>query len=349
MSDPLKQALATLVDGEELAAEATAEALDVIMRGEGTPALIGAFLGAMRARGVTVAQVVGAARTMRAHAARVSCTRAPLVDNCGTGGDGASTFSISTAAALVAAGAGVAMAKHGNRAASGTFGGADTLEALGVDIELPAGDLGRCLDEVGMAFLFARTAHPAMRHVAPIRAELGIRTIFNFLGPLTNPAGVERQVIGVSTPEALRLIAGALSRLGCVHGLVIHGRDGVDEVSLAAPVDVIEVRDGTLTEFTLDADAFGLAATTRDVARAETLADSVRIVRAVLAGEEGPCADIVLANAALTLYVAGEVVAFAEGVERARAAIRDGAAADLLARLAAFRRAPQASPANATS
>lgn len=348
MSDALRAALRAATDGAELGSDETAAAIDVIMTGAGTPATIGAFLGALQARGVTVAQVVGAARTMRAHATPVSTHRSPLVDNCGTGGDGASTFSISTAAALVAAGAGVPMAKHGNRAASGTFGGADTLEALGVDIAISARAMGRCLDEVGMAFLFARSVHPAMRHVASIRSELGIRTVFNLLGPLTNPAGVRRQVIGVSTPEALRLLAGALARLGCEHGLVLHGRDGLDEVSLAAPVDAVEVREGTQTEFTIDAEAFGLPATSPGVARAETLEDSVRMVRDVLEGREGPCTDIVLANAALTLYVAGEVPAFAAGVERAREAVRAGKARELLDRLASFTRAPQASSADAT-
>ncbi len=348
MSDVLRDALARLVDHEELDADGTAVAVDVIMRGEASPALMGAFLGAMRARGATVGQIVGAARTMRAHADPVSSSRTPLVDNCGTGGDGGSTFSISTAAAIVAAGAGAAMAKHGNRAASGKFGGADALEALGVDIDVSAEVMGRCLDEVGMAFLFARRLHPAMRHVAPIRSELGIRTVFNLLGPLTNPAGVRRQVIGVAAPEALRLVAGALAELGCDHALVIHGRDGLDEVSLATPVDVIEVREGTLAEFVIDASVFDLPEAARGAARVDTLEESVGVIREVLDGQPGPRADIVVANAGLTLYAGGVAKTFADGAALARDSIARGAARGVLESLVAFTRAPHGAQGTAT-
>lgn len=340
MTDALHSALSTLVGREELGADETAAALDVIMQGEASPAVVGAFLAAVQARGVTVAQVVGAARTMRRHASRVSCSCGPLVDNCGTGGDGASTFSISTGAAIVSAAAGAKVAKHGNRAASGKFGGADTLEALGVDLSISAEMMGACLDEVGMAFLFARTVHPAMRHVAPVRSELGIRTLFNFLGPLTNPAGVRRQVIGVSTPEALRLLSGALAELGCEHALVLHGRDGLDEISLAAPVDIVEVREGTITEFVIDASVFDMGSLPKGAARVDSLEESVQALREVFAGEEGPRADIVIANAAATLYVAGLAVSFAEGAARARQAIQDGAAAGILGKLVDFTSRP---------
>lgn len=343
MSDALHTAVARLTSQDQLDADATAAAVDVIMHGEATPAVVGAFLGALQARGVTVEQVVGAARTMRKHAAPITCGRGPLVDNCGTGGDGASTFSISTGAAIVAAGAGAIMAKHGNRAASGKFGGADTLEALGVAIEIPPDAMGRCLDEVGMAFLFARKAHPAMRHVAPVRSELGVRTIFNLLGPLTNPAGARRQVIGVSSPEALRLVSGALAQLGCDHALVLHGRDGLDEVSLAAQVDVVEVRGGALAEFVIDASVFGLDEAPPGAARVEALEDSVRVLREVLSGASGPRSDIVVANAALTLYVAGLADTFAGAAARARAAIGDGSAASVLGKLVEFTNGPDAS------
>jgi anthranilate phosphoribosyltransferase len=296
--------------------------------------LVGAFLAALRVKGETVEEQVGAARAMRANAAPVRSHRAPLVDTCGTGGDGRSTFSVSTAAALVAAGAGAAVAKHGTRAASGRFGGADLLEALGVAIDLPAERAGLCLDEVGMAFLFARRLHPAMRHVAPIRAELGVRTIFNSLGPLSNPAGATRQVLGVSSPGALPTMAGALLALGCEHALVVHGRDGCDEISLAAPTDAIEVRAGRLEERVLHPASFGLAAVPAEAARAEALADSVAIVRGVLAGRPGPAAEIVIANAAAALYVAGIAASLAEGADRARDSIATGAAAAVLERLA---------------
>jgi len=348
VTNALQRALYHLVEHEEVDADATAAAVDVIMRGEASPALTGAFLGALRARGVTVEQVVGAARTMRAHAAPVTSRRTPLVDCCGTGGDGGSTFSISTAAALVAAGAGAAMAKHGNRAASGRFGGADTLEALGVQIDLPAEAVGRCLDDVGMAFLFARRLHPAMRHVAPVRSELGIRTVFNLLGPLTNPAGARRQVVGVAAKDALRLISGALARLECEHALVLHGRDGLDEVSLAEPVDVIEVRDGAVTEFVIDAAAFDLDPAPRGAARVETLEESVQVIRQVLDGGPGPQADIVAANAGLALYVEGRADTFAQGASLAREALHDGAARRVLERLVEATNAPHRGAGDAT-
>jgi len=348
VSEALREALVRLVDEGGLDAAGTAAALDEIMRGQASPELVGAFLGVMHARGETVDQVVGAVRTMRAHAGVVRSRRSPLVDNCGTGGDGASTFSVSTAAALTAAGAGVAMAKHGNRAASGRFGGADALEALGVEIELSVEAMGRCLDEVGMAFLFARRAHPAMRHVAAVRSALGIRTIFNLLGPLTNPDGVKRQVIGVATPQALRLISGALAELGCEHGLVVRGRDGLDEVSLSAPVDAIEVRAGVLREWVIEPSDFELAEAPSGAARVGSLEESVRVIREVLSGRTGPRADIVVANAALALYVEGRAETLAHGAKQARQALESGAAQDLLRRLVDFTRSPQGAVGGAT-
>ena len=335
----LQTAIARLCDRADLTAEQAAAAVEVLMRGDATQAQVGAFLGALRAKGETVDEVVGAARAMRAHAERVASRRAPLVDTCGTGGDGGLTFSISTAAALVAAGAGASVAKHGNRAASGRFGGADVLEALGVAIDLPAAEVGRCLDEVGMAFLFARRLHPAMRHVAAARSEIGVRTVFNLLGPLSNPAGATRQVIGVAAPGALALVAGALARLGCEHALVVHARDGTDEISLSAPTDAIELRAGKASERTLAAADFGLPACPRDAVHAADLADAVRIVREVLAGAAGGPSDVVVANAAAALYVAGEASDLREGAERARAAIASGAASRVLSELVRFTRA----------
>jgi anthranilate phosphoribosyltransferase len=332
----LRAALARLCEGAELGRDDAAGAFDEIMAGEGSPALIGAFLAALRARGETVDVVVAAARAMRSRAERVTTHRTPLIDTCGTGGDGASTFSISTAAAIVAAGAGATVAKHGNRGASGRFGGADVLEALGVRIDLGPAAVGRCLDEVGMAFLFAPRMHPAMRHAAPVRRELGIRTVFNLLGPLTNPAGVARQVIGVPSHAALGLVAGALQALGCEHALVVHSRDGLDEVSLGAPTDALEVRGGRRTERALTAADFGLPAVAVEELRVETAAHSAEAVRALLDGKPGPTADVVLANAAAALYVAGLAPTLADGVARASESIRSRAARDVLARLVAF-------------
>lgn len=332
----LRAALARLCEGGALAREEAAAAFDEIMCGSAPPALIGAFLAALRVRGETVDVVVAAARTMRAHAERVTTRRTQVIDNCGTGGDGRSTFSISTAAALVAAGAGAAVAKHGNRAASGRFGGADALERLGVRIELDAAAMGRCLDQVGMAFLFAPRLHPAMRHAGPVRRELGIRTVFNLLGPLTNPAGVRRQVIGVPSRDALRLVAGALAGLDCDHALVVHSRDGLDEISLGAPTDAVEVRGTDLEERVLEAADFGLGPVPAELLRAESAEDSAATVRAILEGTEGPLADVVVANAAAALYVAGLAPSLAAGAERARDAIRTEAALRVLAELIAF-------------
>lgn len=335
-ADALRAALIRLCDGVVLERDDAAAAFEQIMTGAASPALIGAFLAALRTRGETVDVVVAAAGAMRAHAERVVTSRAPLIDNCGTGGDGWSTFSISTAAALVAAGAGAAVAKHGNRGASGKFGGADALEKLGVRIELDASDAGRCLDAVGMAFLFAPKMHPATRHAGPVRRELGFRTVFNLLGPLTNPAGVRRQVVGVPSQDALRLVAGALASLGCEHALVVHSRDGLDEISLGAATDVMEVKGTSVTERVIRAADFGLPEVSSEVLRASSADESAAAVRAVLEGRPGPHADVVLANAAAALHVAGLASSLAEGTARAREAIASGAARDVLARLAAF-------------
>ena len=337
MSAPaLRAALARLCEGGALGREEAAAAFEEIMSGAASAALIGGFLAALRVRGETADVVIAAAGAMRAHAAHVATRRSPLIDNCGTGGDGWSTFSISTAAALVAAGAGAAVAKHGNRAASGRFGGADTLERLGVRIELDAAATGRCLDAVGMAFLFAPRLHPAMRHAGPVRRELGVRTVFNLLGPLTNPAGVRRQVIGVPSQEAMRLVAGALAGLGCEHALVVHSRDGLDEISLGAATDALEIRGADVSERVLAASDFGLGEVSSEVLRAADVAESAAAVTAVLDGADGPRTDVVVANAAAALYVAGLAPSLVLGAERARSAIRSGAARGVLDRLVAF-------------
>lgn len=344
-ADALRAALIRLCDGVALERADAAAAFEEIMTGVASPALIGAFLAALRCRGESTDVVVAAAGAMRAHAERVATRRGPLIDNCGTGGDGWSTFSISTAAALVAAGAGAAVAKHGNRGASGKFGGADALEKLGVRIELDAAHAGRCLDEVGMAFLFAPKMHPAMRHAGPVRRELGFRTVFNLLGPLTNPAGVRRQVVGVPSRDAVRLVAGALASLGCDHALVVHSRDGLDEISLGAETDAIEVKGASLAERVITAADFGLPGVSSEQLRASSAEESAAAVRAVLEGRPGPHADVVLANAAAALLVAGLAPSLADGTARARESIRSGAARDVLGRLVAFTTAVEADAA----
>ncbi len=330
----LRDLLGRAADGRVADASLVEAAVRELVSGEAPVALAGAVLAALRVRGESVDDVVGAARALRGCAERVSTTRSPLVDTCGTGGDGQNTFSISTAAALVAAAAGASVAKHGNRGATGRFGGADVLEELGVSIDLPAAACGRCLDELGMAFLFARRLHPAMRHLAPVRAALGIRTLFNLVGPLTNPAGVRRQVIGVPTPAALELLVGALAVLGCDHVLLIHGSDGVDEISLGAPTTFVELRDGEIVgRGTLSAEGLGLDSAPRDSLVVADVAASAERIRAVLAGAPGPSADVVVANAAAALYVAGQADSLRAGVERAREAIISGRAREVLARL----------------
>ncbi|MFM7737109.1 MAG: anthranilate phosphoribosyltransferase [Alphaproteobacteria bacterium] len=325
-ASPLLAAIAAACDGRDLSEAEAAAALGVLMEGEATGAQVGALLGALRAKGETVDEIVGAARAMRARAGKVVSRRAPLVDTCGTGGDQGGTFSVSTTAALIAAGAGASVAKAGNRAASSRFGSADVLEALGVVIDLPAEAAARCLDEAGIAFLFARRLHPAMRHVAAARSEIGVRTIFNLLGPLTNPAGATRQVVGVASKEAFGLVAAALLRLGSEHALVVRSHDGLDEISLTSPVDVLEVRDGRIAERTIEAEDFGLFRVDRAALAAADLDASVRVLRSVLDGAPGPCADVAVANAAAALFVAGVAPGLREGVARAREAIASGAA-----------------------
>ncbi len=305
------------------------------MGGEWSEAAQAAFLVALRAKGESPTEVAAAARVLRRHALPVETTREPLVDTCGTGGDGAHTLNISTAAALTAAACGAAVAKHGNRSVSSRCGSADVLEALGVPLELPPQTLGRLLDECGFAFLFAPRLHPAMRAVMPVRRELGIRTVFNLLGPLANPAGVRRQVVGVYAAGVQELLAGALAELGAEHAWVVHSSDGLDELSVGAPTRVVEVREGRVTgEFTVDPQDLGLAGRREELAGGEAAANAARL-GGLLAGEERdtPATAAVALNAGAALVVAGVVTTLAEGVERARAALADGAPAQLLTKV----------------
>jgi len=287
-------------------------------------------------KGETVDEITGAVRAMRAHATSVRVRAPVVVDTCGTGGDLRGTFNISTAAAFIAAGAGLTVAKHGNRAMSGIVGGADVLEALGVRIDLPPERMAECIDAVGVGFLFAQVFHPAMRHAAGPRRELGVRTIFNLLGPLSNPAGARHQVVGVFAAEWTEPLAKALGRLGNLHALVVHGDDGLDEISLAAPTQCAEWNAGTLRAFRVTPEEFGL---TR--CRDEDLAGGDRrtaadILRGILAGASGPRADIAILNAAAAIYVGGRAASIAAGIDLARESVRSGRAAQKLARLIEF-------------
>jgi anthranilate phosphoribosyltransferase len=331
-NDVVTRAIDAVCAGDHLTADHAATVLAEIMEGRTSEVQTAAFLIALRAKGETVPELVGLARTMRALATPVATARTDLVDTAGTGG-GPSTFNVSTTAALVAAAAGCAVAKHGNRSATSKCGSAELLEALGVNIELEPEQVGRCIDEVGFGFMFAPRHHKATAHVVPVRMQLGVRTIFNFLGPLTNPAGAPRQLLGVSDRHYQETIAEALVGLGSERAMVVSAEDGVDELSISARTRVIEVRDGGTEEHYVEAGDFGLAtAELRDVAGG-TPEQNAAASRGVFAGELGPRRDLVLLNAGAAIYVGGAAESLAAGVEKAVAAIDSGATAELLGRL----------------
>jgi anthranilate phosphoribosyltransferase len=326
--------LQRLLAGESLDALEAEALMGEVMDGRLGEARLGAMLATLNLRGVSSPELVGFARAMRARAVGVAAGRAArAVDTCGTGGDGRGTFNISTAAALVTAAAGAPVAKHGNRAASSRCGSADVLESLGVNLDLDPAALGRLLDEVGLAFMFAPAHHPAMRHAVPVRKALGVRTVFNLLGPLTNPAGVRRQLLGVYAPDVVGLVAETLRDLGCVRALVVHGHDGQDELTLTGETTVVELRDGELHDSVVAPEAVGLARCAPAELQGGDAGDNARLLVATLAGEPGPRTDAVLLNAAGALLVAGVVDSLAAGVARAREAVGDGSAAHLLGRL----------------
>jgi anthranilate phosphoribosyltransferase len=326
--------LQKLLAGHELTQAEAERLMDEVMAGRLDPACLGAVLAALRLRGVTAAELGGFALSLRAHAVPViSRNGDTAVDTCGTGGDLRGTFNISTGAALVTAAAGATVAKHGNRAATSRCGSADVLEALGVRIDLGPDSLGRLIDEVGIAFLFAPRHHPAMRHAGPVRSALGVRTVFNLLGPLANPAGVRRQLLGVYAPELTGLMAGALRCLGAERALVVHGRDGQDEVSLTGETTVVDLREGELQSGVLHPEDVGLArCAASDLAGAD-VETNARLLTEVLDGRPGPRADAVLLNAAFALVAAGVCEDPREGCARARSAVASGAARRLLDRL----------------
>ncbi|MBW3657684.1 MAG: anthranilate phosphoribosyltransferase [Actinobacteria bacterium] len=320
--------LTALLRGEDLDEDRAADILGAVMRGEAEAAHLAGFLVALRAKGESAGEIAGFVRAMMEHAAPIAVD-GPLLDTCGTGGDGAGTFNISTVTALVVAADGVRVAKHGNRAASSTCGSADLLEAWGVAIELPADDVARTIDELGIGFLYARSFHPAMRHVGPVRAQLGVRTVFNVLGPLSNPARATHQVVGVSDARLAPVMADALARLGKERALVFRGDDGLDELTTTGPSLLWEVRDGEVRSSVVDPTELGVAPATVDDLRGGGVAENVAIADAVLGGEPGPRSDIVALNAAAALYTAGRVDALGDGLERARAVLASGAALDL--------------------
>jgi len=334
-SSPLHAALVTLSHGESLSRDDAARAFGCVMRGEGTAAQVSALLMGLRVKGETAEELAGVATALR-EAMTVLQTEAPeaLVDTCGTGGGTVTTFNISTAAALVAAGAGVRVAKHGNRSFTSKSGSADVLEALGVRIDMSVERMGDVLDRAGIVFMFAPTMHPAMRHVGPVRRELAIQTVMNLVGPLANPARAGRQVIGVADPKRLGLIGGALQALGTTHSLVVHGAPGLDEVSPLAGTTVLELVQGEARTWTIDPERVGLPlASAFDLAGGDPAANA-RVIEAVLAGRgnRGAAAAVTL-NAAAALYVAGLAADYASAIGKAQEALRAGVGRDALERL----------------
>ena len=326
--------LGRLAARENLGRQAMAEAVDCIMRGEASDEEIALLLTGLRHKGETVEEVAGAAEAMRRHMTPIRTTRTGLIDTCGTGGDNSGTFNISTAAALVTAAAGVPVAKHGNRRVTSKTGSADVLQRLGVNVDAPLPLVEECLEELGICFCFAPLLHPAMRHVSEVRKKLGFTTIFNILGPLTNPAGASFQVLGVGRRELRDLLAGALRLLGIQHAAVVHGADGLDEVTLAAITEVTEVTPEETQFFRWQPEDFGLRREHLDALAVDGPDDSAALIRAVLAGEPGPPRDITILNSAAALWTAGVERSLTACARRAAEAIDSGQARELLVRLA---------------
>jgi len=319
----------------DLTVEEAAAAMEAIMDGRAQPSQIAGFLVALAMKGERPDEIVGLARTMRARATKLSRSFSPVFDTCGTGGDGAGTFNVSTVAALVLAACGVRVAKHGNRSASSRCGSADLLEALGVNVAAPPEVVERCLERAGIAFLFAPVFHPSMKHAGPTRKELGIRTAFNLLGPLTNPAGAERQLVGVPRPELTELVARSLAQLGAQRAWVVHGADGLDEISTTGYTKVSECRGGSVNTFYLHPADVGLPKSAPESLLGGDAADNAAIARAVLAGQPGGPRDVVLLNAGASLLIAGRAATIRDGIGIAASAIDSGRAAEVLDTLAA--------------
>jgi anthranilate phosphoribosyltransferase len=332
----VQEALARLLDGHNLSREEARAVMNIVMEGEATPAQIGGLLVALRLKGETAEEIAGCAEAMRTHCLTIRPQRNDLVDTAGTGGDGARTINISTAAALVAAAAGAGVAKHGNRAVSSASGSADVLEALGFQLELPPARIERSIDELGFGFLFAPTHHPAMRHAAPVRRELAARTVFNVLGPLTNPAGARAQVVGVYAPSLVRTIAEVLVQLGARRAFVVHGAGGIDELSPAGPNLVCEVRGGRVRRREIDPREFGVPRCRPGDLAGGSPEENAGTIREIFAGATGPQREAVLLNAAGAVAAGGHARDLPEGYALAAEALDSGAAAERLEALIAF-------------
>jgi anthranilate phosphoribosyltransferase len=335
----IQAALAQVLERRDLTRDEAREVMGEIMRGEATPAQIGGFLVGLRAKGETADEIAGCAEAMREHVLPVRPRRDDLVDTAGTGGDGAHTLNISTAAALVAAAAGAAVAKHGNRAVSSSCGSADVLEALGFELELPPERIAGSIDELGFGFMFAPTHHPAMRHAAPVRRELATRTVFNVLGPLTNPAGARAQVVGVYADGLVRTIAEVLCALGARRAFVVHGAGGIDELSPVGPNTVCEVVDGRVIDRVIDPEELGIPRCSADELRGGTPAENAAAIREVFAGADGGRRSAILLNAAGAIAAGGHAEDLREGLAIAERTLASGAVLERLDALAAYSRA----------
>ena len=319
-------AIATVIEGRDLNEADMESVMRLIMTGQATPAQIGGFLVGLRMKGETVDEIVAAARVMRELATPVEISGPHLVDTCGTGGDGASTFNISTASAIVTAAAGGRVAKHGNRSVSSSSGSADVLEAAGVKLDINPAQVAASIDRVGVGFLFAPQHHSAMKHAIGPRKEMRVRTLFNLLGPLTNPAAAPNQVLGVFSADWVEPLAQVLKQLGSQHVLVVHAEDGLDEISIAAPTRVAELRDGTISTYTVTPEDFGMQTASLDAIAVESAAQSLAMIGAVLDDQPGPARDIVCLNAGAAIYAADLTASLKQGVERASEVIADGRA-----------------------
>ena len=326
----IQEAIAKAIEGTSLTEAEAVEVMNGIMSGDATPAQIGAFLVAFRLKGETIDEVTGFARVMREKATRIECRAYPIVDTCGTGGDGKHTFNISTAAAFVAAAAGAFIAKHGGRAASSKAGSADVLTALGVNIETPPERVSACIDKIGIGFMFAPLLHSAMRFAMGPRRELGVRTVLNLLGPLTNPAGTTAQVMGVYDGSVVQTAAHVLNNLGAERAFVVHSADGLDEITTTDSTHVAEVRDGAVRTYEVSPEDYGLSRSSIEDLKGGEADENAAIIRSVLAGEEGPRRNIVLLNAAAAIVAGGKADDFDEGIDAAARAIDTGAAREKL-------------------
>ena len=321
----IHEAIETVVSGHSLTMEEAQLTMNEIMEGQATPAQLGAFLAGLRAKGETPQEIAGMALTMRQKSLKVQAAGS-LVDTCGTGGDGKDTFNISTASAFVASGAGIKVAKHGNRAASSSCGSADILEALGVKIDLHEDGVRKCINEIGMGFMFAQSFHPAMKYAAPVRRELRIRTVFNILGPLTNPAGARAQVLGVATKQLGDTMAQVLMLLGSEHAIVVHGEDGLDELSITGTSYLWELHKGTVRQYRITPEEQGLTRSSIDAIKGGSPEDNAATLRRLLQGENGPIRDVVLLNTAAALVVGNAVTDLQKGVNKAAESIDSGSA-----------------------